>query len=46
MIIEDPSLSALGYLLLPLAIKQLMGNNREFDIWNIFSGVLPITDGG
>ena len=29
---EDPSLSALGYQLLPLATSQLLGDNREFDL--------------
>ena len=34
--IENPSLSALGYQLLPLATSQLVSNNREFDV----SGIL------
>ena len=33
---EDPSLTALGYQLLPLATNQLMGDNREFDLSGIF----------
>ena len=37
--IADPSLSALGYQLLPLATSQLMGDNREFDVSCIFSPV-------
>ena len=36
MIIEDLSLSSLGYQLLPLAASQLMFVNREFDISGIF----------
>ena len=31
MTIEDPSLSAYGYQLLPLATSYLVGNNRKFD---------------
>ena len=34
--IEDPSLSAYGYQLLPLATSYLVGNNREFDVSDIF----------
>ena len=30
--IEGLSLSALGYLLLPLVTSQLVSNNREFDV--------------
>ena len=33
---KDPSLSAHGYQLLPLATSQLVGNKREFDIGDIF----------
>ena len=44
--IENPSLSALGYQLLPLATSQLVGNNREFDVSGIFGGVLLIVRGG
>ena len=32
IIIEDPSLSILGYQLLPLATSQLVGNTTEFDV--------------
>ena len=34
--IEDPSLSAYGYQVLPLATSYLVGNNREFDASGIF----------
>ena len=36
MTIEDPSLSVCGYQLLPLATSYLVGNNREFDVLDIF----------
>ena len=36
MTIEDPLLSAHGYQLLPLATSYLVGNNREFDVSDIF----------
>ena len=36
MTIEDPSLSAYSYQLLPLATSYLVGNNREFDASGIF----------
>ena len=36
MTIEDPSLSAHGYQLLPLATSYLVDNNREFDVSGIF----------
>ena len=36
MTMEDASLTALGYQLLPLATSQLMGDNREFDLSGIF----------
>ena len=36
MTIEDPSLSAHGYQLLSLATSYLVGNNRKFDVSNIF----------
>ena len=45
MIIEDPSLSAHGYQLLPLATSYLLGNNRDFDVSDIFLGV-PFLVGG
>ena len=44
--IEDASLSAHGYQFLPIATSYLMGNNREFDVSNIFWCVLFIIDGG
>ena len=36
MTIKDPSLSAHGYQLLPLATSYLVGNNRKFDVSDIF----------
>ena len=36
MTIEDPLLSAIGYQLLPIATSYLVGNNREFDVSDIF----------
>ena len=36
MIIEDPSLSTHGYQLLSIATSYLVGNNREFDVSDIF----------
>ena len=36
MTIEDPLLSAHGYQLLPIATSYLVGNNREFDVSDIF----------
>ena len=36
MTIEDPSLSAHGYQLLPLTTSQYVGDNREFDVSGIF----------
>ena len=36
MTIEDPSLSAHGYQLLPLATSQYVGDKREFDVSGIF----------
>ena len=36
MTIEDPSLSACGYQLLSIATSYLVGNNREFDVSDIF----------
>ena len=39
MTIEDPSLSANGYQLLSIATSYLVGNNREFDVSDIFWGV-------
>ena len=46
MTIEDPSLSAHGYQLLSLATSYLVGNNRKFDVSDIFWGVLFIVGGG
>ena len=42
MIIEDSSLSACGYQLLPLATSYLVGNKIEFDVSDVFGGVLFI----
>ena len=39
MTIEDTSLSAPGYQLLPLATSYLVGGNRKFDVSCIFLGV-------
>ena len=36
MIIEDPLLSAHGYQLLSIETSYLVGNNREFDVSDIF----------
>ena len=36
MTIEDPSLSAHGYQLLPLATSYLVGNNMKVDVSDIF----------
>ena len=36
MPIEDPSLTAYGYQLLPLATSYLVGNKRKFDVSDIF----------
>ena len=36
MTIEDPLVSANGHQLLPLAMSYLVGNNREFDVSDIF----------
>ena len=36
MTIEDPLLSARRYQLLPLATSYLVGNNREFQVSDIF----------
>ena len=45
MIIEDPSLSAHGYQFLPLATSYFVGNNKEFDVSDIFWGVSFIVGG-
>ena len=36
MTIEDPSLSAHGYQLLPLVTSHLVDYNRDFDVLDIF----------
>ena len=36
MTIKDPSLSAYGYQFLSIATSYLVGNNREFDVSDIF----------
>ena len=36
MNIEDPSLSAHHYQLLPLETSQYVGDNKEFDVLGIF----------
>ena len=46
MTIEDPSLSAHGYQLLSIATSFLVGNNREFDVSDIFWGVSFIVGWG
>ena len=46
MTIEDPLLSAHGYQLLPLVTSQEVGDNREFEVSDIFWGVLLIVSGG
>ena len=39
MTIEDPSLSTHGFKFLSIATSYLVGNNREFDVSDIFCGV-------
>ena len=46
MTIENPSLSAHGYQLLPLSTSYLVDNNRNFDVSDIFWGVSFIVGGG
>ena len=46
MIIEDSLLSSHGYQLLSIATSYLVGNNREFNVSDIFWGVLFIIGGG
>ena len=36
MTFEDSLLNAYGYQLLPIATNQYVGNNREFDVSDIF----------
>ena len=43
---DDSLLSAHGYQLLSIATSYLLGNNREFDVSDIFWGVLSIVCGG
>ena len=45
MTVEEPSLSTHGYQLLSIATSYLVGNNREFNVSDIFSGVLFIIGG-
>ena len=46
MTIEDPLLSAHGYQLLSIATSYLVGNNREFDVSDIFEVFYPLLVGG
>ena len=46
MTIEDPSLSDHGYQLLPIATSYLLCYNSEFDVSDMFWGVLLIAGGG
>ena len=46
MTIEDQLLSAHGYQLLSIATSYLVGNNRDFNVSDIFSGVLFIVGTG
>ena len=46
MIIEDSSLSDHGYQLLSLATSYLVGNNKKFDVSDIFWGALFFVGGG
>ena len=46
MTIEDSLLSACGYQLLSIATSYFVGNNREFDVSDIFWGVLFIVCAG
>ena len=46
MTIEDPLLSAHGYQLLPIATSYFVCNSWEFDVSDIFWGVLFIVGGG
>ena len=45
MTIKDLSWSVHGYQLLPIATSYLVGNNRKFDVSDIFGGVLLIVGG-
>ena len=46
MTIEDPLLIVHGYQLLSIATSYLVGNNSDFDVSDIFWGVLYIVCGG
>ena len=46
IIMSDPSVSALGYQLLPTATSLLVSDNREFDVSCIFSPVKLIVGEG
>ena len=46
MTIEDPSLNAHGYQLLPIATSYLVGINGEYDVLDIFWSALFIIGGG
>ena len=46
MTIEDLSWSVHGYQLLPIATSYMMGNNRNFNVSDIFWGILLIIGGG
>ena len=46
MTIKDSLLNAHGYQFLSIATSYLVGNNREFDVIDIFWGVLFIVCGG
>ena len=46
MTIENLSLSAHGYQLLPIKTSYLVDNNRKFDVSDIFWGILLIVGGG
>ena len=46
MTIEDSLLSTHGYQLLSIATSYVVGNNREFDVSDIFWSVLFIVCGG
>ena len=44
--ISNPSLSANGYQVLPLATSYLVGNNKDFDVSDIFWGIFFLVCGG
>ena len=43
--IEGASLFVHGYHSLPLATIDLVGDNREFEVWGIYLGLIPIMSG-